>query len=278
MYMYADDTLLVNKGCDEETSVRNSQSCFNKIMTWCNLNKLTLNDNKTKHLCITNRKQTTTLKINSENNQLGNVDTYDYLGFAIDRKLTMNSHIDKIVKKVSFKLHTLTLMRRFLTTKTALLIYKVMIMPHFDYVDFVIDSSTKKCTDRIERLHKRAVRKIENKSDVENREQYDLLLNSYKLTSLYQRRNEHLLLLMYKHSMTNKDSLLLQRPKMELRSKNKVKFKQNFTDKTKVLNSPFYREMYLWNQLPAHIQQKEEISVFKTNIRALIINGHLKCR
>ena len=278
MYMYADDTLLVNKGCDEETSVRNSQSCFNKIMTWCNLNKLTLNDNKTKHLCITNRKQTTTLKINSENNQLGNVDTYDYLGFAIDRKLTMNSHIDKIVKKVSFKLHTLTLMRRFLTTKTALLIYKVMIMPHFDYVDFVIDSSTQKGTDRIERLHKRAVRKIENTSDVENREQYDLLLNSYKLTSLYQRRNEHLLLLMYKHSRTNKDSLLLQRPKMELRSKNKVKFKQNFTDKTKVLNSPFYRGMYLWNQLPAHIQQIEEISVFKTNIRALITNGHLKCR
>ena len=65
---------------------------------------------------------------------------------------------------------------------------------------------------------------------------------------------------------------------MELRSKNKVKFKQNFTDTTKVLNSPFYRRMYLWNQLPAHIQQIEEISVFKTNIRALITNGHLKCR
>ena len=70
-----------------------------------------------------------------------------------------------------------------------------MIMPHFDYVDFVIDSATKKCTYRIERLYKRAVRKIENSSDFENRTDYDELLKTYGLTTLYQRRTEHLLLL-----------------------------------------------------------------------------------
>ena len=44
-------------------------------------------------------------------------------------------------------------MRRFLTLKTALLIYKVMIIPHFDYMDFVVDSATKKSTDRLERMY-----------------------------------------------------------------------------------------------------------------------------
>ena len=75
------------------------------------------------------------------------MDNYDYLGLCIDKKLDIKSHIDKLVNKVGFKLYTL------------ILIYKVMTMPHFDYVDFIIDSATKKCTDRIEKLHKRAVRK-----------------------------------------------------------------------------------------------------------------------
>ena len=278
MYMYADDTLLMSKGYTEEIVIQNSQHCFNKVISWCKLNRLTLNEGKTKHLCITNKKHITTLKINAETNPLGNVDTYDYLGFCIDRKLNMNSHIDKIIKKVGFKLYTLTLMRRFLTLKTALLIYKVMIIPHFDYVDFVVDSATKKSTDRLERIHKRAVRKIENKSEYENKEEYDVLLHRYNLTTLYQRRTEHLLLFMYKNSKTNKDSLTIQRPKIELRSRNKVKFKQVLTDKTKVLNSPLYRGMYLWDQLPACIQNNENISIFKRNIQSMILSGAIKSR
>ena len=102
MYMYADDTLLMSKGHTEEIVIQNSQHCFNKVISWCKLNRLTLNEGKTKHLCITNKKHITTLKINAETNPLGNVDTYDYLGFCIDRKLNMNSHIDKIIKKSRF--------------------------------------------------------------------------------------------------------------------------------------------------------------------------------
>ena len=278
IYMYADDTLLVNAGKNEESAIENSQNCFNKVLNWCKLNRLTLNESKTKHLCLTNRKHNSTLKIKVDTNPLGNVDTYDYLGFCIDHKLNMNSHIEKLVKKVGFKLYTLTLMRRFLTLKTSLLIYKVMIMPHFDYVDFVIDSATKKCTERVERLHKRAVRKIENSSDSEHKEDYEKLLKAYGLTTLYQRRIEHLLIFMYKKSKINQDFLVVQRPKIELRSRNKVKFKQAFTDKTKVINSPLYRGIHLWNQLPSATQRIEDLNTFKHQIKTMINSGQIKCR
>ena len=43
---------------------------------------------------------------------------------------------------------------------------------------------------------------------------------------------------MYKKSKTDTEILNHQKPKIELRSKNKVKFKQIFTDKTEVQNSP----------------------------------------
>ena len=275
IYMYADDTLLVNKGKDENVAVQNSQICLNKIIDWCKLNKLTLNENKTKHLCISNRKNLLNLKVDAGGTYLGNVDNYDYLSFCIDRKLNMNSHIDKIMKKVGFKLHTMSLMRRFLPLKTSLLLYKVMIIPHFDYVDFVIDSSTKRNTDRLERLHRRAVRKIENKPGSENKEDYVVLLRTYGLTTLYQRRVEHLLLFLYKKSLIDKESLNGQRPKMELRSRNKVKFKQIFTDKSKVMNSPFNRGILLWNKLSSEIQKSKDVTTFKRMVRSLIDSGQI---
>ena len=109
-------------------------------------------------------------------------------------------------------------------------------------------------------------------------EKYDVLLREYGLTTLYERRIEHLLLFMYKKSKVSKDSLSIQRPKIELRSRNKVKFKQVFTDKSKVLNSPFYRGLYYWNQLPTDVQTSATVSIFKGKVRILVNGGQIKCQ
>ena len=87
--MYADDTLLLNNGATELVAVQNSQNCLDKVIYWCKLNRLTLNENKTKHLCITHKKQISSLKIYAEGTPLGNVETYDYLGFCIDKRLSI---------------------------------------------------------------------------------------------------------------------------------------------------------------------------------------------
>ena len=62
---------------------------------------------------------------------------------------------------------------------------------------------------------------------------------------------------------------------MELRSKNKVKFKQHFTDKTKVQNSPLFRGIFLWNQLLADVQNMDKLSQFKNAIRSLLDKGFI---
>ena len=150
-----------------------------------------------------------------------------------------------------------------------------MIMPHFDYVDFVLDSANKKCTDRLERLHKRAVWKVKYKTELEQKEVYDTLLRSYNLTTLYFRTAEHLLTFMFKKSKSDMEILNLPKPKIELRSKNKVKFKQIFTDKTKVQNSPLNRGIFLWNQLPSETQHLEDINIFKRHTRSALENGQI---
>ena len=178
--------------------------------------------NKTKHLCITNKKTPPVLTVQIYSKNLSNVETFEYLGVLIDNKLKMNAQSEKMFKKVRTKLYTFSLIRRFLSLKIALLTYKVMILPHFDYIDFTLDSATNESTDKLERLHKRAIRKIEFCIDHRHKTDYNILLKEYGLTTLYQRRAEHLLLFIYKYKG---DIIAIdpQRPKVELRSKNKEK-------------------------------------------------------
>ena len=152
-----------------------------------------------------------------------------------------------------------------------------MILPHFDYVDFIVDSATNECTEKLERLHKRAIRKIELHQNQNQKLDYNTVLRSFGLTTLYQRRAEHLLtfIFKYKGEIVKLDP---QKPKIELRSKNKVKLKANFTSKVKVQNSPLYRGISLWNQLPEAIQKLELTTHFKTQTRTYIETGNLNYR
>ena len=76
-------------------------------------------------------------------------------------------------------------------------------------------------------------------------------------------------------SLIDKESLNSQRPKMELKSRNKVKFKQIFTNKSKVMNSPFNRGILLWNKLSSEIQKSKDVTTFKRMVRSLINSGQI---
>ena len=277
LYMYADDTLILSTGKTEDEAVRISQEKLDIVTSWCRKNKLTINKSKTKHMCITHKKHPLEKHISIDSVDLANVTTFEYLGVVLDNKLKLQQQVDKIYKKVSSKLYTFSIIRRYLTRDIALMTYKVMILPHFDYVDFVLDSATNESTDKLERLHKRAIRKIEYCLDYRNKQKYEDVLVTFGMTLLYQRRTEHLLTLMYKYKG---DIIEIdpQRPKIELRSKNKVKLKSKFTTQTKVQKSPLYRGVWLWNKLPEDIQKSETVSDFKNKIRRQFTVGQLTYR
>ena len=45
---------------------------------------------------------------------------------------------------------------------------------------------------------------------------------------------------------------------------------------TKVQNSPLFRGILLWNQLPADVQTLDKLSLFKNAIRSLLDNGNIQ--
>ena len=265
--MYADDTLLMNSGISVPEAIVNSQRSLDIVVNWCQLNKMTINITKTKFMIIT---PSTSTQNQSEHLfikdiKLSLVHVYEYLGVLIDDKLTMNPYIDKVCVSVQKKYGILRKIRRYISEETALLIYKTMIRPHFDYGDYIIDSGIQSKIEKMERIQDRIIRTIEYKYIMEERDDIDKLKTRYNIEKLYIRRKRNLLKIMFGQSL-NTDNIDYYRPERILRSRHKIKLKVKFTRITKIQKSPFYRGISLWNTLPQSLQCEQNKVRFKSAI------------
>ena len=169
------------------------------------------------------------------------------------------------MEKTNAKLGILSRVRRFISIKTATRIYKCMIRPHLDYVDFVIDSGSADRICNLDKLQKKAIRRIEYCTLPANRKDIDVLQDLYKIEPLKLRRKRNLVKIMFSESLKD-DNLHKSNTPMQLRSANNTKLKVDFTSKSRVYNSPLYRELKLWNSLPPNIQNEKDINNFKKKL------------
>ena len=264
--MYADDTIVyVSDQCPEVASKSNEES-MNKLYNWCIKNKLTINFKKTKHMMIFRKKnhdhRVPTLKIHDK--KIDNVLTYHYLGIDLDSGLTYDKMLDNMFNKANRKLYLLKRIRPYITNSIANLVYKTHVLPMLDYADFLVDSGRMEKIDRLYNLQKRALKVIDHKlhRDLD----YDQLLTFYGLQRLKRRRENHHLVLMYRLK-DDPSYLETYRPNIGLRNNAKIKFKTRTTKLTKVLNSPFYRGVRLWDRLAEETQKATTKVKFKNIIK-----------
>ena len=86
-----------------------------------------------------------------------------------------------------------------------------------------------------------------------------------RLKLLVDRRKYFMLILMYKPSKIEKN-VNTYRPEMLLRTGPKVKMKLDFTDRERVLRSPYYVCNRLWDKLDYTIQLSKTTLEFKNNL------------
>ena len=159
--LYADDTVLYHSGIkvDEITQVlQNNMDNFDK---WCEVNKLTVNTKKSKLMVFGSRsrvKKSKNAKIYLNGEILQRVPTFKYLGFTLDPTLTYNHHISSVLKTVLHKMVLLSKLKRYLNNNVALLIYKSMILPYFDYADVIYHKSNSGDLSKLQRLQNRCIR------------------------------------------------------------------------------------------------------------------------
>ena len=127
--LYADDTILYCADADLYRACAKNHITLTKLCEWCNLNRLTINVGKTKHIVVQKdvlaNIDIPVLKVKGM--ELGNVHKYNYLGVIVDDKLLFDEFVEHKYNNINVRILQLMQIRQYITTDTALTIYRQMI-------------------------------------------------------------------------------------------------------------------------------------------------------
>ena len=133
------------------------------VYNWCVSNRLRLNSSKTKVMYTSTQFRLDRVQkcpLICGNDIIGHVNSYVYLGIFLDAGMSMIQYATHLYNRVQIKLFTLSKIRRFIDKSVATIIYKQTILPIFDYGVFLLDSSTQKTIDDLQKLQNKALRII----------------------------------------------------------------------------------------------------------------------
>ena len=153
---YADDTTpyAINSNIDTLLHILETDTTI--LMKWFQDNYLQMNANKC-HLLITNINDRT---VHIDQDIIKCEDSVKLLGVTIDNKLTFKEHLSNLCKKVSLKLHALARISNFMSQDKLRLLLKAFIESQFGYCPLVWMFHSRSLNNRINNLHRRALRLV----------------------------------------------------------------------------------------------------------------------
>lgn len=162
--MYADDTVLfceVNQSFRHDSTLEQINKELELFSTWCRANYLTVNTSKTKCMLFSVKvdspvaeKLKDSLLFNGQ--VLEFVNLYRYLGVELDSKLSMETHVNNITKKVRLLLYSLAKLRHYVNAITSVRTYKTYILPVLEFGLYLVDKPM--LIDRMQKLQNKALR------------------------------------------------------------------------------------------------------------------------
>ena len=138
--IYADDTTLIANLNDfyakHDSGLNNNilNDELEKISYWLLVNKLSLNNLKSKFMLFHQpQKRVTIPKLEINNTLIECVDEFNYLGLIINKHFKWNSHVNKKGNKISPTIGVIIKLKHLIPQKTLLTIYNSLILPHITY-------------------------------------------------------------------------------------------------------------------------------------------------
>ena len=163
-YLFADDTTLFMIGDDLNLMTGNFNTQMTQLVLWLNTNKLSLNLQKTHCMLFTLSPRIRSLPLNIFINQtpIERVHSTKFLGVHIDEQLKWKQHSEYIANKMAKSIGILNKVKRYLNSKTLLMLYYSLIYPYLNYCHLLWGKAPAVHTNKLFVLQKRAVRIISN--------------------------------------------------------------------------------------------------------------------
>ena len=182
--MFADDTLGLKSDKDLNRLIEALNRDINRMAIWFKANKLALNKSKTKYIIFRSKGK----KINDhpplmiDENENGNNDpskitileryhnghpdkdsrAYKLLGVFLDEFLTLDAHINYIMKKLNRSMYCIRMAKNNINYKGLRALYFALIHSHLSYCPIIINCTSQTNKSKLFKLQKKAIRIITN--------------------------------------------------------------------------------------------------------------------
>ena len=259
--MFADDTSIL---VSAESSIQlqaKIKTVLSDFSTWCQKNKLVINENKTQIISFGNKTELNLdLKINDH--VLSLVNNVKYLGLYIDKKLKWSDHINYICKKLNSSYFAIKVLKSFVNKEVLLQVYYSLVYSNIKYNIIIWGQSSD--IRRLFILQKRIIRLIFNLKPMETCRSTFIQNNILTVPSIYMMEcilqiKSHITAHTKVNDIHNHDI----RTSNEIRlSKCRLKMSQK---------NPNYFGSVLFNKLPSNLTDIKCCKQFKTRLKSFFI-------
>ena len=214
-----------------------------------------------------NRKGSVSASISVQDNTINSSDHIVIFGVKLDSKLNFGPHISDIVNRASKQINVLRRISKSLDEKSRINVYTTFIAANFNYCPVVWMFCGKKNSIKLEKLQERALRFVFNDSI----SSYQDLLKRGNFLSLSAYRLYFLAIEVYKsNNNTNPDYInkLFHSRNIPYALRDCSKYNQTKFNTMKYGFKSFsYYGARLWNNMPVHIKESENIHIFKRRMK-----------
>ena len=193
------------------------------------------------------------------------------LGVIFDEDLSLTPHVNYVYKSIIFQLSKIASIRKYINEDIAKTLVTSLILSRLDYCNSLFCNMTNENVEKLQLLQNHAARLI---FGAKKRDHITPLLMKLHWLPIYYRINYKIALLCFK--CLNKTApiylqnlIQIYKPRRSLRSStdNSILFKPVMNYKTYGEKSFSFYGPYVWNSLPAHLRNCDNINIFKKNLK-----------
>ena len=158
--LFADDTNLTASHYNRGILAKLVNNELVHISNWMKINKLTINYAKTEYIIITNKKVKLDYTVKIDQTTIKRSKCIKYLGVLLDDSLSWKPQIDRVSSKLASGCWALYHLRKYVDSKTLLMVYYSIIHSHLNYCLSSRGSASASTLMPINILQKKALRTI----------------------------------------------------------------------------------------------------------------------
>lgn len=157
--LYAHDTVLFVSGQSSTELETRMNDNLRKLSEWAASSRLSINAKNTKyvHFRASRRLQNCPFSLCIDGVPLTSTGEYEYLGLLLKGRLTFERHVNKVFSSCNQCLFTFSKIRKYLDKKTAIRIYKSLIMSKLNYGSIFYGDAKRQLVDHLQKMQNKAL-------------------------------------------------------------------------------------------------------------------------